>query len=334
MSLETQLEASKQKRAFSRRFHLIAHEAMFPNNHDYFCFPFFDEQIVITRIDGRLKCFSNACPHRGLALYPLGVGNQKPICGYHGLNFQKNPYRLVAITGWLFFSLNDYSVEPRRIVDTPRINGVKRFSSELINARWELCIENALDDTHIKTVHKNTFDKLVLSTGRYQFFPDGSMWKSVIQNPAIEKLVKTFGESSGAVYNHHHFFPFAAISRINDLFFSLQLYLPHGEKTYFVNVLLRRDMKDLNPFYNAFLRSTIAMNRRVFREDAEICEQVLKYDPAAMLLSGEGRIKQFRKLMALELQGSSPREMVEVLAEIRSFADALGQQKMQNEEQT
>jgi len=86
---EEALFQSEMERIFEGGWAYLVHESQIPDAHDHMTVRLGTRSIIVARgIDGTVRAFINACPHRGGALCRSEKGNKRVIvCPYHGWAF-------------------------------------------------------------------------------------------------------------------------------------------------------------------------------------------------------------------------------------------------------
>lgn len=150
--------------------------------------------VLVQRINGELRAFRNACPHKGMPIQIDPFGNRKLLCPYHGWSFQadgrirgipnKDYYNIfdsrkldldqifIEIVGNFIFI--NISKGPQKIKEQIPENILKflekisirfdpsiSYTSFTSKYNWKLNFENILDLNHISFVHSKTFSPLL-----------------------------------------------------------------------------------------------------------------------------------------------------------------------------
>lgn len=181
-------------RIFMKTWNFIGRVERVEKPGDYIAFDFTGVPVIVVRDkDGKIRAFANTCRHRGARLLEDGAGNCRAIkCPYHawvyGLDgsligvqdmedaksFDRKDYGLIPIRletwgGFMFINFDNaaptlkewtgeiYDMiapwDPENLVCTRR----KEFE---LKCNWKLYVENFNDVGHIKTVHKESLQKL------------------------------------------------------------------------------------------------------------------------------------------------------------------------------
>ena len=135
--------------------------------------------VFYRRLDGGVAALDDRCPHR---LYMLSRGHlhgDEIECGYHGIRFgadghcahipaQKEipagfaarSYPIVEKSELVFIWMGDTArADPALVPDFPENSGAEWAPARdhlLIEANWQLIVDNLLDLTHLTFVHKTT----------------------------------------------------------------------------------------------------------------------------------------------------------------------------------
>ncbi|HUC63696.1 MAG TPA: aromatic ring-hydroxylating dioxygenase subunit alpha [Alphaproteobacteria bacterium] len=180
------------ERIFKRTWNFIGREDEVPNSGDYMTFDLFGEPLAIVRgRDGVVRAFVNICRHRGTRMLS-GNGNCRVIsCPYHAWAYSLDG-QLVATPGMeqtAQFSRDDYGLLPVRLEswegfifvnfdrsapglmahlgNLPQALASYRMSEMVCVRRrefdlacnWKIYLENAMEEYHTPTVHKQSIGK-------------------------------------------------------------------------------------------------------------------------------------------------------------------------------
>lgn len=152
--------------------------------------------VLIQKIDGKLRCFRNACAHRGMPLQMQDCGNRKLICPYHGWSYRANgelrgipnekiynpcknshskisleSYALATIGNFIFINFNasplpieeQFSENLIRLLQevSPYFAPEVSYTKFVGKYNWKLNFENILDWNHAQFVHTQTLAPLL-----------------------------------------------------------------------------------------------------------------------------------------------------------------------------
>jgi phenylpropionate dioxygenase-like ring-hydroxylating dioxygenase large terminal subunit len=180
------------ERIFLKEWNFMGRADLVPNPGDYFAVELVGVPIIVVRgQDGMVRAFANHCRHRGSALVD-GEGNCRAFkCPYHswvyGLDgrllgapemqqtegFDPAQYGLIPVKletwgGFLFVNFDPESQSLREFLgDLPERCAsyhledfvcTRRKTFELA-CNWKLFAENAMEEYHIATVHRQTIQK-------------------------------------------------------------------------------------------------------------------------------------------------------------------------------
>ena len=181
--------AREVERIFRRVWNFVGRADEIPDPGDYLTLDMFGESIIVVRgPDHRVRAFANTCRHRGTRLLE-GRGNCRVIsCPYHSWAFALDgtllgapdmerrpgfrredypllPVRLEEWAGFLFASLRedspplgDHLGNIREKFASYRFEDmvcVRRQAYE-VRGNWKLFVENAMEDYHTTTVHRQS----------------------------------------------------------------------------------------------------------------------------------------------------------------------------------
>ena len=147
-----------------------------------------DEPYVLTKLDNRIRCFSNVCTHRGNIVCNTPCKNKVLVCGYHGRQFESDgkmkfmpefgnvadfPSKndnlpVIEMEAWkkLIFIINDKKCNLSELIGplTERLSWLPiekfQYRPDLsrkynVKANWALYCDNYLEGFHIPFVHKD-----------------------------------------------------------------------------------------------------------------------------------------------------------------------------------
>ena len=161
----------------------------------YFTLELFGKEVVIHRLQGKIKAYQNVCPHRGGPLVLGKDGSGAAVCKYHGWAF-RSAEKLTGLTnvGWFnedsspsacnreLQTLNvrtvgpvifiNFSAEPMPLEDQynedilaalANYGEISDFAVSIFNSpiNWKLNIENVKDFLHPFYVHPESFKPLL-----------------------------------------------------------------------------------------------------------------------------------------------------------------------------
>lgn len=107
--------------------------------------------------------YSNVCDHRFNLIHPLGYGNQKFICGYHGKDMShKTALNSKRFKNLLFIGQDNYLAKAIEVLTKYSVKTKKRYYSNSleINCNWKLVVENVIESSHVPYVHNKSKDIL------------------------------------------------------------------------------------------------------------------------------------------------------------------------------
>jgi len=177
---------------FKKTWNFLGREDEVPNHGDYMTFDLFGESVMVLRDkDGTVRAFANICRHRGTRLLD-GCGNRRSItCPYHSwayalngdligaggmeqtVGFDKGDFGLVPIrletwAGFIFVtfdaateSLADHLGDlPDLVASHDLANMVCMRRKEFdLSCNWKIYLENAMEEYHTPTVHRQSIGK-------------------------------------------------------------------------------------------------------------------------------------------------------------------------------
>jgi choline monooxygenase len=179
----------EMREVFPRSWVFVGDTGQIPKPGDYFTDTVGYEPVVVVRgADGRVRAFSNVCPHRASTIVE-GNGNcgTSFTCPYHGWSFQLDgrlsgiPYRRdfvgeirpdqlgmheIAVGVWEQFvfvniscdapPLMDYLEELPAVLGNHGLTEVRRIHDidDVVDANWKVFLDNAFCDYHVPFVHR------------------------------------------------------------------------------------------------------------------------------------------------------------------------------------
>ena len=148
-------------------------------------------------------------------------------------------------------------------------------NNQAFNCNWKISVENALETYHVKGIHSDTLAMLKLSDIDIRNAVRNDVMVAVVGNEKINRNLKRIKKNFDIFYNNDvyfsfYLFPFGMLSSTYGLSYSYQNFFPETvERTAFMSRVFRVKT-NLESFYDG----VIDINRRIFREDADICEAV------------------------------------------------------------
>ena len=184
--------AREVERIFMREWNFVGRAEVIPNAGDYFTLELAGVPLIVVRgEDGRVRALANSCRHRG-SMVVEGEGHCRAFrCPYHAwvygldgalrgtqemqktVNFDPANYGLVPVrletwNGFLFVTFNadqapvsEYYGDLTAKLASYRMDDmlcVRRKTFE-VKCNWKLFVENAMEELHIATVHRQTIHK-------------------------------------------------------------------------------------------------------------------------------------------------------------------------------
>lgn len=324
-------------------WHLVAHESELSERHRYVRIDAGGSAEIVAWRDrsDELVVFDGACPHRGTRFFIDDRGCAPLRCPYHGF-YRSNgkdvtpaelglaePLRLRGyqyewLGGWLFASTR---AGARLGFDVPELRaageaagGLHCADRSLWDAPWRLCVENFLDEAHVKLAHGASLATLDLHDREVRRLDGGgSLYSARIGNQRllqgirrVRKLIGLPGEDSAADrYTALFVYPNVLISSTGGLSLTLQRFVPAaepGRTIHEVRVYATRAPAAGSAAGLAYLESVRTINARIFGEDRGLVERLRKSPdgdgrgvPAG---SGEPQIRWFREAADAEARGA------------------------------
>lgn len=194
---------------FIKSWHYITDITALPENGTVYPFTLLpgvlDEPLVLTKDkDGKIRCLSNVCTHRGNIIVEKAGSSKMLSCGYHGKCFrldgsfksmpgfdgaenfptQKDDLPEIHIAEWLgmfFISLAPKVAFEDMIAPMQQRLGWQDFSKYLfdqstskdyfVDANWALYCDNFLEGFHIPFVHPGLNEAIDMQQYDYEIYP-------------------------------------------------------------------------------------------------------------------------------------------------------------------
>ncbi len=297
---------------FESYWHLIGHRLELPEPGDYVRFDTPIGEVVVCNDQGDLLAFDNLCPHRGARIFSEDAGTQGFSCRYHGWSFRSgqihvpdphnyqscdlasaklNTYLLDWCGDFVFVAIKPLSTlndQLGTLTETLEnisfnINARVDLNRYEFECYWPIAVENALEPYHIPLIHTETLATLQLENGINVFDGCNSVWHAPIGHKRIHKQLVGFKKLFNIDFQQEEYlsiflFPFGMLSSTFGYSYSLQNFFPSetAEKTNFTSRLysVNSASENATKIIDPFIKSTQAVNRRVFDEDHEICKLV------------------------------------------------------------
>lgn len=195
------LYETERQRVFARTWHLIGHEAQFPEPGAWLAVTLAGYPLLLVRgEDDTIRAFHNVCRHRAGPLVPDGQGgcDGALVCRYHGWRyaldgrlagardfgpaegFHSTQYSLFALAceTWRGFVFVNIDTEARRLpsVIAPLAERTRDMPLETfrpvhqatheIRCNWKTYVENYLEGYHVPVVHPALY--AAIDTSRYE----------------------------------------------------------------------------------------------------------------------------------------------------------------------
>lgn len=294
-------------------------------------------EIVVFNDFGKLVAFDNHCPHRGAKIYASDKGRKPFVCPYHGWAFKKGEvvvpkgsnYQLnsipclstfeISLCGEFVFvnynsqlNLNEF-LTPEYFIQlaelskkVSNLNAVFSVSSE---ACWPAVVENALEALHLPSVHTSTLHTLEMKHCSDTFFGPHNIVELNVMSQRILKSLKFYvNDEKNIKYRSYFIFPFTFVSVTGDLAFSMQHMFPTSSgNTTIYSYQYSSIALDGKATAENYMKGTVEFNKRVFQEDADICNGISfpiwqKSFCDGYLDSTEQKISAFRQSILDELK--------------------------------
>jgi phenylpropionate dioxygenase-like ring-hydroxylating dioxygenase large terminal subunit len=318
-------------------WHLVAHESELAQRHSFVRIDAggHDEIVAWRDRSDELLVFDGACPHRGTRLFTDDRGCAPLRCPYHGfyrsngkdvtpaelglaIPLQVHPRESRWVGRWLFAAAKGASAPLDH--DAAALAGAGDMVGELHSsdrsiwqAPWLSCVENFLDEAHVKFAHGASLATLELRGREVTPLPGGgSLYSARIGNArvaeGIAKIRKLVGlpadDPAAERYTALFVYPNALLSSTGGLSLTLQRFVPGPEPALTIHEarVYRSNAPGAgSPAGRAYLESVRDINTRIFAEDRALVERLRKSSGTdrrgAPAGSGEPQIKWFRETL-------------------------------------
>lgn len=317
-------------------WHLLCHRSEVDRSGSFNRFETVIGDLVVFNDGATVVAFDNLCPHRGARIYTETTGRRPATCAYHGWTYRAG--RMFAASSQRFANCDRSDFLPRlyqvewfedflfvsispRIPLLVQIDGLQgrlqTISANIAKRRdhsnykyecyWPIAVENALEPYHIDMIHPQTLGLLELEDGENHYVGRNSVWTAPLGDQASDKKLRTLArmfDISGAYegYEFIFMFPFTMISSTYGYSYSLQNFFPSSDgKTSFYSRLYASKTinKKAEAILESFFASTVAINRKVFEEDHDVCRLVpaesWSMEPLRFAADNEAKIQHFRE---------------------------------------
>jgi phenylpropionate dioxygenase-like ring-hydroxylating dioxygenase large terminal subunit len=211
---------------------------------------------VTRQVDGHFHTLENVCLHRGNLIHPMGYGEKKFRCGYHGWQYQADGallhaplsdpaciqrhqlqgYPTVNLGGLLFADLQGHAPDlaaPQRALAAIGfvIDPLSQpFHSARLHhqANWKLLVENVLEPYHLSFVHSATFvAQGFTSTTDYEWAAERDCsWNIVTPKPGSDVGLRRLIPEARGGYAHAWLAPNLFVSVSSGLVAFVSHFLP------------------------------------------------------------------------------------------------------------
>lgn len=301
--ISTSIHEEEVEKLFNNFYHFGAHRSELSEKNSFVKLRVARKSIILWNDDGITRAFENACPHRGCEIVSEEFGIARMVCPYHLWSFRKGQtfptqkefksltqdeisltyYTVEECGDFFFFSPQPKASLKKQLGDfwnelceiSKSITEKIDTNNQAFNCNWKISVENALETYHVKGIHSDTLAMLKLSNINIRNTVKNDVMVAGIGNEKINKNLKRIKKNFDIFYQNDsyfsfYFFPFGMLSSTYGLSYSYQNFFPETvEKTAFMSRVFRVKT-NLDSFYNG----VIDINRKIFREDADICEAV------------------------------------------------------------
>jgi len=328
-------------------WHLLAHRSELATSSRFVAFRVAGEEVVAFHDGDGVVVFDNRCPHRGTRIFDGTHGQQRWFCRYHAWSFTKGRFIIpqrdtfacdlsgVRLDTYQTQWLGDFLFVSRRpaMALDQQLAGITDMLASIsrgigsrtdLNAydygcNWKIAVENALDQYHVAVIHHETLNKLKMEPARDHYHGLNNVSYAGVGDERVERRLRSLRrffdiEFQSEGYIAIHLFPFTFLTSTFGYSYSLQQFHPAADqdRTAFTSRFYpARLSARIGPeTMNTFFESSVAVNHKVFAEDAEICARVptntWSPHPPRYLSSGEEKIAFFRHTMRDWMEARAP----------------------------
>ena len=301
--ISTSIHEEEVEKLFNNFYHFGAHRSELSEKNSFVKLRVARKSIILWNDDGITRAFENACPHRGCEIVSEEFGTARMVCPYHLWSFRKGQtfptqkefksltqdeisltyYNVEECGDFFFFSPQPKASLKKQLGDfwselceiSKSITEKIDTNNQTFNCNWKISVENALETYHVKGVHSDTLAMLKLSDIDIKNTVRNDVMVAGVGNEKINRNLKRIKKNFDIFYQNDayfsfYLFPFGMLSSTYGLSYSYQNFFPETvRKTAFMSRVFRVKT-NLDSFYNG----VIDINRKIFREDADICEAV------------------------------------------------------------
>jgi len=316
-------------------WHLLCHRTEVSKSGSFVRFETVIGDLVVFNDGASVVAFDNLCPHRGARIYTEAEGRRPATCGYHGWTYRAgrtfvaaserfakcNPddllprfYQTEWFDDFLFVAVRPRmelarqleGIEERLHAISANIAKRRDYSHYAYECYWPIAVENALEPYHIDLIHPKTLGLLRLQDGENHYLGRNSVWAAPLGDSSAEKKLRLLGrmfDVSGCFpgYEFIYMFPFTMISSTFGYSYSMQNFFPgkNGKTAFYSRLYTSRTVNEkAEAILEAFFASTVAVNRKVFEEDHDVCKllpaESWSMEPLRHAADSEGKIQHFR----------------------------------------
>jgi phenylpropionate dioxygenase-like ring-hydroxylating dioxygenase large terminal subunit len=324
-------------------WHLVAHESELAQRHSFVRIDAggHDEIVAWRDRSDELLVFDGACPHRGTRLFTDDHGCAPLRCPYHGFYrsngkdvtpaelgladpLQIRPRASRWVGRWLF-AAGQGEPAPLDLDGGPLVQAGERvgaphcYDRSIWQAPWLSCVENFLDEAHVRFAHGESLATLELRDREVTPLPGGgSLYSARIGNgrvaEGLAKIRKLIGlpadDPAAERYTALFVYPNALLSSTGGLSLTLQRFVPAAEAGLTIHetrVYGSNAPGAASAAGKAYLESVRDINARIFAEDRALVERLRKSPDTdrrgAPAGAGEPQIKWFRETLDARSRG-------------------------------
>ena len=207
-----------------------------------------------------------------------------------------------------------------------------------IEANWKVCVENTLESYHVFQVHPKSFYTLGIISNQPEMHglhsKDFMMLQADLSSNQKLKEILDARPVKLEGYQHMLCFPNMTLASAFGMSVSIQQIIPQGpNKTCFISHVFATKIDSLNlnaALVKAFNYSVVDFNRRVFKEDQQVCESVQRglkelgrEKLSSPLSQKEARLDHFQRAYQNMMLGNLNQSLTKEVKEVKEVKKVL-----------
>jgi len=243
------------------------------NKNDYHSF-FIGKHPFVVRDNA---IFDNVCDHRQALIHPLGYGNQKFVCGYHGKDqSHAKQFPSYNYNNLMFFGEKDPEIISLLEKYNVKTNDHFYHYEILCKCNWKIYIENVLERLHVPTVHGPSQDIIkpflpFVDLYDIEYTRHGKHSIEVQKSTPTERFKKYIKEWK---WEHLYIFPNLCIANISNVVTSFSYFIPvkHNEINLVIDCFYNNEVELDHRFTDIIKESAKKFTIAIINEDVPFME--------------------------------------------------------------